>query len=298
MFRFSDFIMVLSAAFELWEEMYKQTIGSWVVPDNRDQRSYALTLSSHAELRDLSRVNSQSGTLRIMAAWSSAVGRTTSKMEDEPVVFASLLGLDVGELMVTPPDQRQKKLFSLLEDVPQLIIFHDGARIPEDGCRWAPLRLDAITWKLYSPVLGRRCALGLLVTFPGLDLLEIERLERAPFCVVDTVENMEYFFLVKDHKVDGGAAGDAMWERVRPRNRSRCALILSHVPKDFEDVYGLFVTIAEEKDGVIYATYVCRVLLRQVGDVHRSMLEAFLHPSPLSFSPARNIGESRQWCIG
>jgi hypothetical protein len=145
MFRFSDFIMVLSAAFELWEDICRQTVGSWMDPENRDERSYALNLSGHAELRNLSRMNSQTGALRVMAAWSSAVGRTTSKMEEEPVVFASLLGLDVGELLVTPPEHRQKKPFSLLDEVPQHVIFHDGARIPEDGWRWAPLRLDSIT---------------------------------------------------------------------------------------------------------------------------------------------------------
>jgi hypothetical protein len=298
MFRFSDSIMVLSTAFELWEEICRQTVGSWMGPDSRDQHDYALNLSGYAELRNLSRITSETGELRTRVAWSIAVGRTTSKMEDEPVVFASLLGLDVGELLVTPPEQRQKKLFSLLEDLPQLIIFHDGPRIPEDGWRWAPLRLDSITWKLPSPSVGRLCASGLVVTFPGLHLPEAEELERAPFCIADTVDSTEYFFLVKDYKADGGAAGDAMWERVRPRNQSRCALILSYVPKNHEDVYGLFVTITEEKDGVIYAKYVCRILLREVGDVDRSMLEAFLHPSALVFSPARSISESQQWCIG
>jgi len=233
-----------------------------------------------------------------MAAWSSAVGRTTSKMEDEPVVFASLLGLDVGELLVTPPEHRQKKLFSLLDEVPQHVIFHDGARIPEDGWRWAPLRLDSITWKLHSPLLGRRCGSGLQVTFPGLHLLEAERLERAPFCVMDTVDNMKYFFLVKDHKANGGAAGDAMWERVRPRSRSRCALVLTHLPKDYEDACGLFVTIIDEKEGVIYAKYVCRVLFKEIGEVDRRTLEAFLYPSAPLFISARSTNESQQWCIG
>jgi hypothetical protein len=298
MFRFSDFIMVLSDAFEAWEDMCRQTIVSWTDPGNRDDRSYALGLSGHAELRNLSRINSQTGALRIMAAWSSAIGRTASKMEDEPVVFASLLGLDVGELLVTPPEQRQKKLFSLLKEVPQDIIFHDGARIAEDSWRWAPLRLDSITWKLHSPLSGRQCGSGFLVKFPGLHLLEAERLDRAPFCVVDTVDNTEYFFLVNDHEADGGAAGDAMWERVRPRSRSRCALVLNHLPKDHEDTYGLFVTIAEEKEGVIYAKYVCRVLFKQVGEVDRRTLGAFSYPFPPLFISARSTNESQQWCIG
>jgi hypothetical protein len=267
-------------------------------PDNRDQHGSALYLSGHGELRNLSRITSETGVLRAMSAWGSAVGRTTSNMEDEPVVFASLLGLDVSELLVTPCEQRQKKLFSLVEDLPQTIIFHDGPRIPEDGWRWAPLRLDSITWKLYSPSIGRLCASGLLVTFPGLYLLDAEKLERAPFCVADIVGKTQYFFLVKDYQADGGPAGDAMWERVRPRNQSRCSLILSDVPTNCEDVYGLFVTITEEQNGVIYATYVCRVLLREVGDVDRAMLEAFLSPSALAFSPARSISASQQWCIG
>jgi hypothetical protein len=132
------------------------------------------------------------------------------------------------------------------------------------------------------------------VTFPGLHLLEAERLEHAPFCVMDTVDNMEYFFLVEDHKADGGAAGDAMWERVRPRSRSRCALVLTHLPKDYEDAYGLFATITGEKEGVIYAKYVCRVLFKQIGEVDRRTLEAFLYPSAPLFIPARGTNESQQ----
>ena len=97
----------------------------------------------------------------------------------------------MGELLVTPPEQRQKRLFALLEEVPQDIIFHDGARIAEDSWQLAPLRLDPVTWKLHSPLLGRRCGEGFLVKFPGLPLLEAERLGGAPFCVVDTVDSME-----------------------------------------------------------------------------------------------------------
>jgi hypothetical protein len=104
--------MVLSDAFELWEDICRQTIGSWMDPENRDKRTYALNLSGHAELRNLSRINSQTGALRIMAAWGGAVGRTTSKMEDEPVVFASLLGLDVGELLVTARTEAKEALFT------------------------------------------------------------------------------------------------------------------------------------------------------------------------------------------
>jgi hypothetical protein len=136
------------------------------------------------------------------------------------------------------------------------------------------------------------------VTFPGLHLLEAERLEHAPFCVMDTVDNMRYFFLVKDHKADGGAAGDAMWERVRPRSPSRCALVLTHLPKDYEDACGLFVTIIDEKEGVIYAKYVCRVLFKEIGEVDRRTLEAFLYPSAPLFISARSTNESQQWCIG
>jgi hypothetical protein len=65
--------------------------------------------------------------------------------------------------------------------------------------------------------------------------------------VVDTVDGVEYFFLVKDRGADGGAAGDAMWEHVRPRNRLRYALVLSYLPKDYEEAYGLFVIITEER---------------------------------------------------
>jgi hypothetical protein len=42
-------------------------------------------------------------------------------MEDEPVVFASLLGLDVGELLVTPPNTGKRSSFHYLTRFPNML---------------------------------------------------------------------------------------------------------------------------------------------------------------------------------
>jgi hypothetical protein len=76
------------------------------------------------------------GSSRVIAAWNGLITRTTSKLEDEPIIFSTLIGSDVCRLLDFPPDQRHKELFLMQEEFPQDVVFHDGPRIAEDGLRW------------------------------------------------------------------------------------------------------------------------------------------------------------------
>ncbi|KAH6713435.1 hypothetical protein BKA61DRAFT_691343 [Leptodontidium sp. MPI-SDFR-AT-0119] len=65
-------------------------------------------------------------------------GRTTSRLEDEPICIANLLGLDSGPIIREKPGDRMKLLLRTIHPLPTSIIFSHGERMLESGYRWAP----------------------------------------------------------------------------------------------------------------------------------------------------------------
>jgi hypothetical protein len=79
--------------------------------------------------------------------------RSTSRVEDEPICFATLLGQDLQDLLgETTVEARMRLVVSKMKHVPIKILFSPRARIDVDGLRWAPLSFTATTTgKGYSP---------------------------------------------------------------------------------------------------------------------------------------------------
>ncbi len=68
--------------------------------------------------------------------------RSTSKIEDEAVILAITLGMDVKDLVDIPDvDGRMAKFLQMTRDVPSDIIFGDWERIGHAPYRWAPRSL-------------------------------------------------------------------------------------------------------------------------------------------------------------
>ncbi|KAK0226584.1 hypothetical protein IW262DRAFT_1312505 [Armillaria fumosa] len=68
--------------------------------------------------------------------------RSTSKMEDEAVILAITLGMDVKDLVDIPDvDGRMAKFLQMTRDVPSDIVFGDWERIGRAPYRWAPRSL-------------------------------------------------------------------------------------------------------------------------------------------------------------
>lgn len=77
--------------------------------------------------------------------------RSTSRIEDEAVCFATLLGLDIGPILDRPStEERMELVFSQLKHVSAKIIFSHSRRIEKEGFRWAPATFRENT-KTYEP---------------------------------------------------------------------------------------------------------------------------------------------------
>ena len=107
--------------------------------------------------------------------------RSVTVPSDEPILIATLLGLDLKEILETSQFQRMNKLWHLIASsphgVPKDILFHVGPKLQEPGLKWAPPSLLFQDNNLAFPIpgdardrgfLGATNQKGLLVELAGL----------------------------------------------------------------------------------------------------------------------------------
>ncbi|KAG8531222.1 uncharacterized protein KY384_004580 [Bacidia gigantensis] len=94
--------------------------------------------------------------------------RSVTVSSDEPIIIASLLGLDVSAILASNPQQRMQTLWRIMSTSPsginKHIIFHQGPKICERGLRWAPQSLLSIDRLFEIPMPGEQEDRGHLVT--------------------------------------------------------------------------------------------------------------------------------------
>ena len=121
---------------------------------------------------------------------SAVQNRSTSKPEDEPICTASLLGLDLQQILdASGVDERMMKFYQLLDEIPTAIVFAEfgvpdflSKNISTAPYRWAPRSLSLLERpteinlaqfgmrleKPALPCLRRREDDGLHIQHPGL----------------------------------------------------------------------------------------------------------------------------------
>ncbi|KAL0563941.1 hypothetical protein V5O48_018117 [Marasmius crinis-equi] len=134
--------------------------------------------------------------------------RATSKMEDEPLILAITLGLEIGPIIDAPDTgTRMAALLVLLRDVPADIIFGAWSRLDNAPFRWAPRSL--LGFPLQAPQSFGPAAVcnsyGLHATYEGLVVDHGARatMTRENVYAVDKVLGMKYEFQARK---DGAVA--------------------------------------------------------------------------------------------
>ena len=102
--------------------------------------------------------------------------RSTSVATDEALCLGGILNLDMAKVLKVPADHRMERVWDLLSDIPQDIIFLDAPRLSSKGFRWASATLRMPTgtenlfsqpfWEMDKPA-GLRGNDGLKVEFDG-----------------------------------------------------------------------------------------------------------------------------------
>ncbi|KAI5837099.1 hypothetical protein DFP73DRAFT_326606 [Morchella snyderi] len=105
--------------------------------------------------------------------------RSTSRMEDESICLASVLGYDLKELSQTEcPDRRMALFYSYIPEMPADLLFLHKENLEIDGYRWAPKSFlkqsrTLNSLGLHHKAIGARDGNGLYVTFPGFRITEV-----------------------------------------------------------------------------------------------------------------------------
>ncbi|KAK7464714.1 hypothetical protein VKT23_005920 [Stygiomarasmius scandens] len=127
--------------------------------------------------------------------------RSTSKMEDEAVILAITLGMDVKDLVgLRDVDERMAKFLQMMQDVPCDIIFGDWERVRYAPYRWAlKSLLNFPITKLDSFAPPGICdSRGLHATYQGFVLAEAASGQKAAtdnkYFAVDRSSGMRYEF--------------------------------------------------------------------------------------------------------
>lgn len=98
--------------------------------------------------------------------------RTTSRLEDEMYLIASLTGLPVAPVLAVKPKDRMKRLLMLMPRITSTVLFSDHSeRLEDEGFRWAPRTFMNIHSTVRDSLpYGRVEGGGFRVSLPGMKL--------------------------------------------------------------------------------------------------------------------------------
>ena len=204
--------------------------------------------------------NKEGGLLLLM---QSVVYRTTSKPEDEAVCLASILGLDVQQIVsCSSAGDRMKMLMALAEEVPTDFIFCVGARMEEPGCRWMLRSFLGIDPRLLmrSSPLSIFDGSGIHVTLPGVFLNVNRQVEdnftfRSPF-------DQKWYSAIEAYEGEPSRKfqpPSQQWRNIVPELhlQSRPAFVFDEdcICNDEDWCRAVVVFVEREEEGVLYARY-------------------------------------------
>jgi len=136
------------------------------------------------------------GEARVRKAIRTVMSRTTSKLEDESLVFMTLTELWAGEfrysdMLAKDPRERYKAYFPYFDSVPGQMIFLDLPRHVEDGFHWLPTSflsrvsprsepLPFATSSVSQREVGFPTSQGISVRYPGFGLTSPHNITQLP----------------------------------------------------------------------------------------------------------------------
>ena len=121
--------------------------------------------------------------------------RSTSQKADEPICLATLLGLDLEQVMSREVGQGLERLLLLQKEFSPTILFTSGPKMERPGFRWAPAtfrqRWSATQLDLFDEPKhitkgphAYATKLGLVCSLPGIIIPELPKLDRPSFIVI------------------------------------------------------------------------------------------------------------------
>lgn len=197
--------------------------------------------------------------------------RTSTRTDDEAIIIASGLGVNVETISLASPTERMSALIRSMSYVPANLLFSVGERLTEPGLRWAPKSVrragggyvmtvidDMIQW-MPEPRSGRSRILrppsridtqgrGLLTFLPALRLGPVHR--NSAYTITVVLNGLAYNVIPRavDHDPDArdvdGAGADIIAQllaAIRP-----IAILVSEFSPDNHMTFGVVVEVLSQ----------------------------------------------------
>lgn len=256
---------------------------------------------------------------RVERVWQAVQYRSVKRPEDETLILACVLGLDVKQIQSIESKsykrsgvndtaiKRMAKLLDMLDAAPGLgipsgIIFLHSNPLQEDGYCWAPstwLTMESHIYPLFRPL--RRTATilnrGLLVEFPGL-ILHCPKipLKHPKFWLPVHQLMHKWYKVVADHDPAGWSK---FWEQVVLSYDEVDIIMCTSSPKDRWEV-GLLVGYKGKlrKGEIRWVKSVCKVWIRLETNL------SILHDMQASYREndgrlmyGERLEHTTEWCV-
>ena len=254
---------------------------------------------------------------RVQRAWEAVQFRLVTAPEDETVVLANVLKLNVTELeeigdLLEEPDvvasKRMVKFLHMLDGQPGLgipsgIIFLPPPKLRVEGYGWAPrtwLTKQAHSYPLMRPLrqTGSMMKQGFLVEFPGIILhCPHVSLEKEKFWI-PVQQSLHKWYRVSADRGGKGRDFKDFWENHVCRYSEPSIIMTTHNPRERWEIGILVQTKGLLTRGEVrWVRTLCRVwvrletntnIIRNLGNVFREKADAMIFGERL---------ESQKWCI-
>ncbi|CAF9922237.1 hypothetical protein IMSHALPRED_005632 [Imshaugia aleurites] len=237
--------------------------------------------------------------------------RNTTVASDEAPCIATLINLDVNEILPLSDEDRMCKVWDLLAaansgSLPCKMIFLEGPKLKRRGYRWAPSTLLPPGERFHSVQIriarwrgpqGKPTPQGLVAEYPGYRFRPCSGLSPCPVWDV-LLKIRQVRFIFKDQtrgiwcqlmykstseKLDTGLSPSEIMQTpfVDLVAKFDLAVILADEPSDKPSVYleetyreGILVTVKEEKGDIIYASLGEGVLLTPLSPKDTTVYDA------------------------
>ena len=228
--------------------------------------------------------------------------RTTSKVEDEAVCLASILGVNDLKSILNgkTAEQRMQALYTLIGQLPASVLFHRSKRL-DAGFRWATASLLGSKRRYtFGGPLANCDAKGLHVQFAGY---VVTRHSTQPPTLLDPVRHSFYIGDLQETQ-------PRMWmmfhddlERNDPKSSLDNDVLFDRLMRETpvpglvvnpdDSTESALVSVNDEREGVIYATFLSKAFIRRPlyfrEDAHQDWKTDFIE--------TREVSENQRWCI-
>ena len=236
---------------------------------------------------------------RFIAMCEQVRWRSTSRSTDEPICLATVLGLDVTEILGASDDRKMIKFLHLQRMFLSDVLFWKIPRLHIEGYRWAPrsfLSRPSSTGfrggSLDAYGFCHKFGHGLMSTFAGFVFPAGQNQVYQRFYEKSTRDQYTWWM----DEVSGNPGGRVVLG---------VALVLrsknpfSSPFADTED--GVLVSIWHKEPGVLFAHYLMRVQVRKIVEGSAEDLSATIPDVLTEGMPdcsAEFVGDDQKWCVG